>query len=57
MIIGEDLVGIGNYAFYECTGLNDVEFTSKNPLDGITVIVTMHFCRMRQYEMCLFRKM
>ena len=33
LIIGEDLVGIGNYAFYECTGLNDVEFGN-----GITVI-------------------
>ena len=27
------MVGIGNYAFYECTGLNDVEFGN-----GITVI-------------------
>lgn len=33
LIIGQDLIGIGNYAFYECTGLNDISFGN-----GITVI-------------------
>ena len=33
LIIGEDLIGIGNYAFYECTGLNNISFGN-----GITVI-------------------
>lgn len=33
LIIGEDLIGIGNYAFYECTGLNSISFGN-----GIRVI-------------------
>ena len=33
LIIGKDLIGIGNYAFYECTGLNSISFGN-----GISVI-------------------
>lgn len=33
LIIGKDLIGIGNYAFYECTGLNSISFGN-----GIKVI-------------------
>ncbi len=33
LIIGEDLIGIGNCAFYECTGLDSISFGN-----GIKVI-------------------
>ena len=38
LIIGKDLIGIGNYAFYECTGLNSISFGN-----GIKVIGNYSF--------------
>ena len=38
LIIGKDLIGIGKYAFYECTGLNSISFGN-----GIKVIGNYSF--------------
>ncbi|MFQ9876081.1 leucine-rich repeat protein [Waltera sp.] len=44
--IGEKLIGVGNYAFYGCNGLNSISFEA----NSITVIGNWAFAGMRQYE-------